>query len=819
MPLVINSMLKFIRKLFVGLLLTLTITILATGAYCYHYQDQIIQLFLRQAKKQLKNPLHIGSIQLTALRNFPHIGLRLQEVVVKDRTKATEDLMAVREVYCALDVWKLLHGQYVVSHLSLTHGKFYWGQDAAHQLEWEQGQQPAQQTSLAISLDEIELKDMKIVYGGQQHYEMNASQMRARLIWAHNRLGVDLQGKATIHNIQLAELVFAQDLPLSVRARLSYDQVKKIWELSPMQLGYGESKLTVQGTWSLEKQYPTALQIRGKQVTPHLLLRCLPPSYCQQLRPYDLRGQLNLRGSINKSKSRKWALQGNFELKKGGLIARQTTKPIVFDKLVGALNMPNLHDLSTASLSIKEMNSTLGQSKLVGNCIVKNFDDPHLQCVAEGTFDLASLSPLIANNALVDTSGKVALQGKLSANLRQLRHGLHAKDNLSLVGGLQAQNVQFKVGPGQLLCRGLTGSLVFKDNEWIIKEMAGSLGPGSLVLSGSLQNLLPYLLSDKEQCRVDAKLHMDYLDLDLLLGGEPNTGTTPAFNITPRWAMGLSCDIQQLHFRRFQGKNVRGQLKVKDQKLTAETLQLGIAGGKASLNGVLDASDDHLSIDTSTRLQGVQVNKLFYMFENFHQTFLMDRHLNGEVFSDFNLRIQTDKRWKIQKETIQADINVRLHNGALCNFEPIQKLAKYVDSESLAKLHFSELKNHIFIKDQTVYIPPMGVHSNITYIQVSGTHAFDGKVDYNFVVPFTRLGGREIPEEVGEDALGGINLFLKLQGDVDDYKLSYDATELGNSLNKKLGEQGAVIKKLFQGKYQEKAKLQELAPDDYFEFE
>ncbi len=822
------KIIKFLRKFLAALFLVLGTIVVATGVYCYHYQEQIIQKFLEEANKRVKNPIQISSVQLTALKTFPHIGVILQEVVVKDHTKSAADLMTAREIYCVFDVWKLIHGQYLVRYLSLAHGKLCLGPDLAHQLGWEVDERAVMQQAapLTVSLDKLELKDMEIVYGGKPyHYAINAEQMQARLKWVHTRLEADLQGQANIRDIQLKDLAFAQNIPVALRAALSYEQQNQTWTLGPMQFKHSSSLLAVQGSGSLGEASPIALRIQGEKISPQLLFRCLPKQYSQQIQPYDLRGRLSLDLSINKQRGRALALQGDFVLCNGALTVSQLAKPIALNKLAGRLHIPDVQDLKKATLSVHEIASTLAQSKLAGNFTLSDFHNLHLQCAAEATVDLASLSTLLANAALTDASGKLEVRWKLATNLRQLTRGIHAKDNLQLSGALHAQSVQFKLGSDQLLCKELIGSLVFQENGLVIKDFSGTIGPGSFVLNGTVQNLLPYWLSNDQKLYAATQLYVDYLDLGSLLPAkhkaDEHGSTTPKFNIPSQWVLNLACDIQQLHFRRFQGQNVRAQLSIKDQKLIAEKLQLGVAGGKAFVDGVLDTTTDHLNLHTAAKLKGVQLATLFYIFDNFHQNFLMDKHLGGEVFADVDLKMQADKHWNIYWDALQADINARLSNGALYQFEPIQQLAKYVAEESLAQLRFSELKNHIRIKDKTIHIPPMEVHSNVTRIQLSGKHTFDGQVDYNLVVPFTSYQQQKegATEEVATDALAGINLFLKLQGDVDNYKIRYDIKALRYSLKGKLQEQGKVLRDLLQGKYQGKTQLKELAPDDYLELD
>ena len=84
---------------------------------------------------------------------------------------------------------------------------------------------------------------------------------------------------------------------------------------------------------------------------------------------------------------------------------------------------------------------------------------------------------------------------------------------------------------------------------------------------------------------------------------------------------------------------------------------------------------------------------------------------------------------------------------------------------------------------------------------------------------FQKKGGKVTPKEATANALVGMNLFFKLQGDIDNYKISYDAKASRKSLIKAFEEQGKTLKALVQGEYQGKKYLQELAPDNYFEFD
>lgn len=136
-----------------------------------------------------------------------------------------------------------------------------------------------------------------------------------------------------------------------------------------------------------------------------------------------------------------------------------------------------------------------------------------------------------------------------------------------------------------------------------------------------------------------------------------------------------------------------------------------------------------------------------------------------------------NEKLKLYQETLIANITTTIKNGELNNFEPMRKLNKYLDDDGLNHLRFADLQNDIHIEDKTVYIPLMEVSSNVTTIQVGGTHTFDQRIDYRVIAPLRNKKKIDPDEAFGaieEDNTGQAKLFLKITGTTDDYKVSYD---------------------------------------------
>ena len=77
---------------------------------------------------------------------------------------------------------------------------------------------------------------------------------------------------------------------------------------------------------------------------------------------------------------------------------------------------------------------------------------------------------------------------------------------------------------------------------------------------------------------------------------------------------------------------------------------------------------------TEAQLQGLNIDSIFYVFNNFNQNWLVDKNLKGRIHADVNTYMSFDNHLKLNKSSLIAEINTRIDNGELIDFEPMQKL-------------------------------------------------------------------------------------------------------------------------------------------------
>jgi hypothetical protein len=253
----------------------------------------------------------------------------------------------------------------------------------------------------------------------------------------------------------------------------------------------------------------------------------------------------------------------------------------------------------------------------------------------------------------------------------------------------------------------------------------------------------------------------------------------------------------------------------------SRNLSLKTMGGDLSLSGIVDArSNRAIDVVSTLKLRGINLDSVFYVFENFNQNFIQDRHLKGKATADVNLEMTLNQNLRLFQETLIADIGISIAKGELNNFEPLKKLERYIGDDGLDRLRFSELKNDIHIENNHIYLPQMEVRSNVTDIRISGTHTFQQLIDYRLITPLRRKRITNVDAEGAfeEDAQGNSRLFLKIVGTTDNYRIAYDTDAVKKKIVSDLKKEVQELKDAFKSKNKKQEKEIQLSKEEYFDW-
>jgi len=217
----------------------------------------------------------------------------------------------------------------------------------------------------------------------------------------------------------------------------------------------------------------------------------------------------------------------------------------------------------------------------------------------------------------------------------------------------------------------------------------------------------------------------------------------------------------------------------------------------------------------SAKLNHLDLNKLFFSCNNFGQEFLQDKNLGGFITADVKFKALWDKNFEIKMKSVFVDADLKVEDGKLVDFEPLNALSSFVKLEELKTVQFKTLENHILIKDEVITIPQMDINSSLYNMTIDGTQNFNSSFKYILRLSLNEVMAKKFKSkkrekeyfgEIEDDGLGRTNLFLTISGTPDDFKVSYNTKKTIEVVKDRIKKEGKTIKEIFKKEFGSKKK-------------
>ncbi len=817
---------KTLRKVLLYFSITLAVLFSAVAISVFLFKDSIIRQFVNEANKQLNTPVKIGKIDISTLSDFPNLAIVFTDVYVEDSHPGTYPLLTADRIAFNLNPIEVWRGTYSIRGLSVTGSETNLKINAAGKTNFNIVKEGSGEgVTVRFDLKNVSLTKTIVSYVDQQanqHHVFNSDKLVASISITGDLYKIEADGNVLVEQIGIGSSLFLTNKNFTVEANVDYDDDKKNVLIKPSSLKVGRSEFAVNGNYSYKEKNLIDLKADGKNTDIQTLLSLLPQDASNKLKQYRSNGNvffnLTLKGEISDTKSP--FISVAFGCSDATLFHPDYKSRISHANLNGSFASPSLTDLSKAQLFLKDMDGELNGKLFKANLSVREFNDPYIVFDFKGDLDAASLYNFypIADFSSLDglITADISFEGKTSL-LKKKATAQKVVTN----GSITLANINFVYGNQKIRFRDINGSLQFNNNDLALSNVAGNFENSDFLLNGFFKNIITFLLFENQPIGIEADLKSKFLDLDQLfaIGFSDEQSESYRFSISPNLQLNFNCDVKSMRYKRFKPKNIKGDLLVKNQVAVSRNITMNTLGGQLTVNGIVDAKNSKaIDVISSMKLNGQHVDSIFYVFDNFYQDFIQDKHLKGQAYATVELEMTLNEKLNLIAPTLIADIGVTIKNGELNNFDPMKKLNKYLDDEGLGKMRFADLKNEVHIENKTIYIPQMEIKSNVTTIQLSGTHTFDQRIDYRVIAPLRNKNKIDPDEAFGaveDDGVGKAKLFLKITGTADKYIISYDKDAVKKKIASDLKKEVQELKDAFKLKGIKKKKELELTDEEF----
>ncbi len=831
-------MFKKIRNI---VLLILAVLIIVTGiamTALYFYRNEVVAFFVQEANKYLETPVEVKKIELELWENFPMVSFKLDDIKIYESADITmEYLCDADNMLISFDIFNIIFKNYEISTLKVSDATFNIGRGPNGEKNYEfikYAKKDSVNDQRELNLPNIILENVRINYIDQQNdviINLETERLRNNLKVQGKNLLINLSGIIAKNQIDIKKTTYVKDQLIGLSSEFTYSLDSQVVQFDQTDLKINGQMYQLNGHIHAGESKFIDLDVASVKNNVEAVVAVLPQNIRKKLSEYRSKGKITFEGKIygDFGNGKIPALKADFNCENVEFYYpgyRSSFKQLNF---TGSFTNGKDKNLASSLLKIRNFSGYIGNNEIRGELSIQNFKDLSTTLDLTGNVDLASFLATFPIKQFDSGDGEIEFDIKLTGRINDLKN--KKANNVKASGDLFLKQVNFKTKYSPLEFRKFNGKFFFNNLDLAIQNFSGQIGESDFEISGFFRNIISYVFYRDNPIKIIADLESRNLNLNELLTldfseeEEKNEDEDATFHldISPKLNIDFNCVVDRITFKRFNGQKASGKLRIIGQKAVVDNLTLNTMGGDLILSGSINAqSPVKREFLVDGKLSGLYIDSIFYVFKNFKQEFLMSHHLQGQIYADVNTYFMLDDRLKFYSNTLTSFIEAKIIGGELIDFEPMQKLSKYVKEEDLAELHFSELKNDIQIVDRQVIIPEMEIISNAYHIYVSGVHTFDQDIDYHFKIPLDQFRRPDRDSRYGEIADSGSgppSLFLSMKGTAKDYEVSFDSNAVKDKIKTDLKEEGNELKDMFKKKKAKEKKEVELEEDEYFDFD
>lgn len=789
-----------LKSIFIGLFFATLVLLAITIAVGYFYEDEVSQYLIEELNESLLTEVEVEDLNFSLIKKFPKASLELKNVVAFSKEGFykeikgynTDTLFFAQSIYIQMNMMDLITKDLKISSIHFDRGDIRLFIDHLgdpNYIFWKTDSTKNKNNEFRLKLSEVKVTRSSLLYCNNSTNLLLRSKIdRIDFEGDFSRDSYLMKIKADqfIERLNIEEMDYV--LNKDVKAKLGLDIVSDQIKLNNGSLKLEGLNFGINGNIQKSGNKKIDLLISGKNLNLNSFIKNLPPKIIAEFP--NIIGQkgtatLNLNVSGENLKVNKPHLDALFILNNAQLFDLEREIRLSNVNIDGEFSNGLQNNAKTSSLIFKNFEARMEGSLFKGSFQLANFKDPKIKLDLSSEIYLDEIHEIFHIDTLDIMEGVAKSRLIYNGNYKELR-AFTFRDLFT-----QDYDVNLQLSNGRLK---------FKNQALVLKEISGNIDlrktlytdslffkvkDNDFLLKGRISKLFEYF-NEEEVFNINARLHSRKINLNELAAlfkrDKPNQ--EEEYRFPDKIALQLRLDIDNFEVGKFYATQIRGNLNYKPKMFSLHEISFNSMNGDVKAGGVIiQKFNNDFLVRTQSRLNNINMNKLFYSFNNFGQSFISNNNLEGNLTGDVYFASEFSDQLKIYKNSISSESEINITNGELNYFEPMMSLSRFIDIEDLEKVKFSTIKNTITIKDEQMILPQMDIESSALNLTASGTHQFNGKYEYHVNMLLSdilsgkmkkRKNRRRANENIEEDEEGRMRLFLLVEGDKDKNNVRYD---------------------------------------------
>lgn len=762
-----RSLPKWLRIVSITLLLILALLcILWTAAawYIKSHKQELLADITQKLSEQVDGTLTIGDLEPAFFKNFPSVSFRLKDIHLSDSLvhEHGHELLNIKDLYLKLNTFSLISRHPQIEKITIANGSIYLyvapnGYSNTYLLKGKKKRDAKSEKKKAVELERVELEHIHFVFDHKERnkkFEVKVKNIDADIAIKGDRWNINADTDAWIGQLgfNLEKGGFLVNKNLDADLKLVFIRSTGELQIPNQEIEVGGQDIKFGGSFKFgAKPVTYSLVIDAAKINLDQAASFLSRNIARHFDNLELKYPLAVHATINGKMEYpdtpiinvRFNVRNNELNTSAGLLTQASFEGSFDNEGINGFG----HSDENSVIRFVNCKAVFEGIPVNADSIrVVNLIDPVMTARIFSKFRVEKLDAL-AGSAYKFSNGE--------ADFDLLYHGpLRAQNTTprSLKGTLHIINAGLKYVPRNLQFNKCNATLVFDGEDLYMKDILLSSRRSVLHLDGVAKSFLSAYFSDPNKVSIKWNVRSNLLDLNeftaFLTPRKSGTTSVATRNkkirqvnaqldeLLERGSMNLNMAIKKIVFRKFTAENIQANIDLLESGIALKNVHVNHAGGTIALNGAMQQSQSNNPFHVKADIKNVQVDKLFYAFENFGQQTLDAKNLQGKFSATVDVKGGMTEAAQIIPQSFRGYVDFQLNDGALVKFKPLEAVSKFVfKKRNLDNVTFKQLSNRLDIDAGKIIINPMTIESSALVIHAKGVYALDKGTDISMEIP------------------------------------------------------------------------------------
>ena len=762
------------KKVFKIIGITLLIIVALLVAIPFMFKSQIKDMVKRFINENMNAKVEFSDVNLSFLSSFPQAHVSVDDLVItnfepfKDETFATAKSitfnMSVKELFKEADEGPILVNAINLNEALLTLKTNKFGDANYDIIKKKENENTSAENEKGFSFDiqDYKINNSTFTYLDEKSNttfyitELNHSG-KGTFSGEVSQLNTNTEAKVSL---SLDDMQYLNNNTIKLDALIDLDLENNKYTFKENKAIINQLPLAFQGyVQMVDKGQNIDISFENTGSDFKDFLAVIPTTYSKNIENVATTGTFKVKGIIKGLSSDSTIPHLDINIASNNASFKYPDLPKSVENIIINTSLKNDNgNINDTYLDINTLNFKIDEDIFKSSATLKNITKNTLvNANIDGVLNLANITKAYPVTLEKELSG--ILKGKINTSFDMQAIETNAYQRIKNNGNLSVSDFTFSsediVNPIHIS----KADIAFKPGTVLLNNFEAKTGTSDLSATGTINNLLGFLLSDNKlkgnfNVKSNTFAVSDFMVAETETASKNKTTTNEESLKIPAFLdCAIHADAKTVLYDNLTLKNLKGNLKIKDEQATLENLTSNLFDGEISISGLVDTKNKTPLFNMDLGIANFDISQSFKDLELLQNLAPIAKILQGKLNTTINLSGVLDEEFSPDLATVSGNALAELLTTNISEETTplLSKLNEALNFIDFEKLDLKDLKTKLNFKDGKVNVKPFDIKYEDIKITVDGSHGFDKSMAYNAIlqIPAKYLGS-EINQLIGK---------------------------------------------------------------------